>query len=52
VPRNWQGAGRNRLDLGFLDFDQAKDHSHIFLKTPSSPASAPETSSAPPPCST
>jgi two-component system, NtrC family, sensor kinase len=24
--------GRSLLDLGFLDFDQARDHSHIFLE--------------------
>ena len=24
--------GRSSLDLGFLDFDQARDHSHIFLE--------------------
>jgi PAS domain S-box-containing protein len=26
------GAAQGRLALGFLDFDQAKDHSHIFLE--------------------
>jgi PAS domain S-box-containing protein len=26
------GAAQDRLALGFLDFDQAKDHSHIFLE--------------------
>jgi PAS domain S-box-containing protein len=25
-------AAQNRLELGFLDFDQARDHSHIFLE--------------------
>jgi PAS domain S-box-containing protein len=25
-------AKQNRLDLGFLDFDRANDHSHIFLE--------------------
>jgi PAS domain S-box-containing protein len=26
------GAAQERLDLGFLDFNQAQDHSHIFLE--------------------
>jgi len=26
------GAGQRRLELGFLDFDRAADHSHIFLE--------------------
>ena len=40
------------LDLGFLDFDQANDHSHIFLENAKPPCICPPTSSAPPPCST
>ena len=30
VAQDW--AGHDTLDLGFLDFDQANDHSHIFLE--------------------
>jgi PAS domain S-box-containing protein len=26
------GSAQNRLALGFLDFDQAQDHSHIFIE--------------------
>ena len=40
------------LDLGFLNFDQANDHSHIFLENAQAALHLPERSSAPPPCST
>jgi PAS domain S-box-containing protein len=30
--QNRMESGAGGLDLGFLDFDQAKDHSHIFLE--------------------
>jgi two-component system, NtrC family, sensor kinase len=36
-----QGAGR--LDLGFLDFDRASDHSHIFLENAQQALHLPET---------
>ncbi len=47
-----RAAGLTSLSLGFLDFDQAQDHSHIFLENAQAALHLPESSSAPPPCST
>ena len=35
-------AAEDRLDLGFLDFDQAPDHSHIFLENAQAALHLPE----------
>jgi PAS domain S-box-containing protein len=36
------GLEAERLDLGFLDFDQARDHSHIFLENAQAALHLPE----------
>ena len=41
-----QIASSGSLDLGFLDFDQATDHSHIFLENAQQALHLPATSSA------
>ncbi len=41
LPEEARGA-ESRLDLGFLDFDRARDHSHIFLENTQAALHLPE----------